>query len=65
MLVYLAKDAFNDYADGISQFVKYCKIDTKKQGKNISEQRDFERGYNRLFKNSRSKLYKLFDGESL
>jgi hypothetical protein len=65
MLVYLAKDAFNDYADGISQLVKYCKIDTKKQGKNISEQRSFSRGYKRLFVNTRSKLRKLFDEESL
>ena len=30
MLVYAAKTEFDEYADGISQLVKYCKIDTKK-----------------------------------
>lgn len=65
MLVYAAKLDFDPYSDGISQLVKYCKIDTKKQGKNITEQRDFKRGYRRLFVNSTSKLRKLFDDESL
>lgn len=65
MLVYAAKLDFDPYSDGISQLVKYCKIDTKKQGKNISEQRDFKRGYRRLFVNNKSKLHRLFDDESL
>ena len=65
MLVYAAKLDFDPYSDGISNLVKYCKIDTKKQGKNITEQRDFERGYRRLFVNQKSKLHRLFDDESL
>ena len=65
MLVYAAKTEFDEYADGISQLVKYCKIDTKKQGKNIAEQRDFARGYRRLFDNRKSKLHLLFEESSL
>ena len=65
ILVYLAKTELDEYSNAISQLVKYCKIDTKKQGKNISEQRDFMRGYNRLFRSPRSKLRKMFDETSL
>ena len=65
MLVYYAKTEFDRYSEAISKLVKYCKIDTKKQGKNIAEQRDFMRGYYNLFTNSYSKLRKLFDIESL
>ena len=56
---------FDKYSEAISNLVKYCKIDTKKQGKSISEQRDFMRGYFNLFINSRSRLRRLFDETSL
>lgn len=65
MVVYAAKVEFDKYAESLSQLVKYCKIDTKKQGKTIAEQRDFMRGYNNLFYNQRSRLRNLFDTESL
>ena len=65
LLVYLAKSDFDPYSQGVSNLVKYCKIDTKKQGKTIAEQRDFMRGYKKLFNDSRSKMHRLFDGESL
>lgn len=65
MLMYLAKTEFDPYAKALANLVKYCKIDTKKQGKTITEQRDFMRGYNRLFMNPGSRLYKMFDEQSL
>lgn len=65
MLVYDAKLEFDMYSEALSQLVKYCKIDTKKQGKNISEQRDFMRGYNKLFNNPKSRIRKMFDNKSL
>jgi len=65
LLVYLAKTDFDPYSQALSSLVKYCKIDTKKQGKNISEQRDFVRGYKKLFDDPRSGLHKLFEPESL
>lgn len=65
LLMYAAKVDFDPYSDAISKLVKYCKIDTKKHGKNIAEQRSFVDGYRRLFINSRSKLRKLFDGQAL
>lgn len=65
MLVYDAKLEFDQYSEALSQLVKYCKIDTKKQGKNISEQRDFMRGYNKLFNNPKSRIRKMFDSKSL
>ena len=65
MLVYDAKLEFDQYSEALSQLVKYCKIDTKKQGKNISEQRDFVRGYNKLFNNPKSRIRKMFDDKSL
>ena len=65
LLVYDAKTMFDKYSEAISNLVKYCKIDTKKQGKSISEQRDFMRGYFNLFINSRSRLRRLFDETSL
>ena len=65
LLIYSAKVYFDKYSDAVSKLVKYCKIDTKKQGKNIAEQRDFMRGYRNLFINSNSSLRKLFEAESL
>lgn len=65
LLMYAAKVDFDPYSDAISKLVKYCKIDTKKHGKNIAEQRSFVDGFMRLFVNSKSKLRKLFDGPAL
>ena len=38
MLVYEAFNQFEPYANALSSVVKYSKIDTKKQGKTITEQ---------------------------
>lgn len=65
LLMYAAKVDFDPYSDAISKLVKYCKIDTKKHGKNIAEQRSFVDGYQRLFINPKSKLRKLFDTQAL
>lgn len=65
LLMYAAKVDFDPYSDAISKLVKYCKIDTKKHGKNIAEQRSFVDGYRRLFINPKSKLRKLFDVQAL
>ena len=59
MVVYLAKTKFDIYSDAISKLVKYCKIDTKKQGKTIAEQRDFMKGYDNLFVNPTFKPFFL------
>lgn len=47
--VYLAWRAFDKYAYALSTLVKYCKIDTKKQGKSIAEQYLYTLGYRDLF----------------
>lgn len=65
MLMYFAKTEFDPFSKALADLVKYCKIDTKKQGKTVTEQRDFMRGYNNLFNNERSKVHKLFDEQSL
>ena len=49
--VYLAYKQFDKYANALSNLVKYCKIDTKKQGKSIAEQLVWYEGYNDLFNN--------------
>jgi len=36
-LVYRAKDKFSPYEQQLSDLVKYSKIDTRKQGKNVTE----------------------------
>ena len=58
-LVYLAYLQFNPYAQSLASLVKYCKIDTKKQGKSLLEQLAFEEGYKELKKN------KLFEPKPL
>jgi hypothetical protein len=52
----------------LSNLVKYCKIDTKKQGKSIAEQLVWYEGYDDLFNNgetgalfNRASLLKLRD----
>lgn len=66
--VYLAYKQFDKYANALSNLVKYCKIDTKKQGKSIAEQLVWYEGYNDLFNNgetgtlfNRASLLKLRD----
>ena len=44
MLVYEAFNQFEPYANALSSVVKYSKIDTKKQGKTITEQQQYEDG---------------------
>lgn len=67
MLVYSAFEQFEPSAQALANVVKYSKIDTKKQGKNITEQRAYAQGvYNtfvdvrgtrRLFNNGLYKMY--------
>lgn len=66
--VYLAYKQFDKYANALSNLVKYCKIDTKKQGKSIAEQLVWYEGYNDLFNNgetgalfNRASIVKLRD----
>lgn len=66
--VYLAYKQFDKYANALSNLVKYCKIDTKKQGKSIAEQLVWYEGYDNLFNNgetgalfNRASLLKLRD----
>lgn len=66
--VYLAYKQFDKYANALSNLVKYCKIDTKKQGKSVAEQLVWYEGYNDLFNNgetgalfNRASLLKLRD----
>lgn len=66
--VYLAYKQFDKYANALSNLVKYCKIDTKKQGKSIAEQLVWYKGYDDLFNNgetgalfNRASLLKLRD----
>lgn len=47
--IYLAYKQFDKYANALSNLVKYCKIDTKKQGKSVAEQLVWYEGYNDLF----------------
>lgn len=66
--VYLAYKQFDKYANALSNLVKYCKIDTKKQGKSVAEQLVWYEGYDDLFNNgetgalfNRASLLKLRD----
>lgn len=49
LLVAIAKSQFDPYAQALADLVKYSKIDTAKQGKNIQEQREYLLGYHRIF----------------
>lgn len=61
--VYLAYKQFDKYANALSNLVKYCKIDTKKQGKSIAEQLVWYKGYDDLFNNGETGV--LFNRASL
>lgn len=63
-LMYLAYKQFDKYATALSNLVKYCKIDTKKQGKSIAEQYIYKKGYDDLFSKD-GESGKLFDQYSL
>ena len=66
MIVIAANKLFKPYAEALSSLVQHTKIDTKKQGKNIIEQRKYKFGVDELFDPTalgESRL--LFDGESL
>lgn len=47
--IYLAYVQFSKYANALSNFVKYCKIDTKKHGKSAAEQLVYKEGFDELF----------------
>lgn len=59
-LVYRAKDNFSPYEQQLSDLVKYSKIDTRKQGKNVTEQMSYRDGVEKLFDNP-AKDYGLFE----
>lgn len=61
--VYLAYKQFDKYAKALSNLVKYCKIDTKKQGKSVAEQLVWYEGYDDLFNNGETGV--LFNRASL
>lgn len=66
LLVIMAKRMFDPYAQALSDFVKYSKIDTSKQGKNVQEQREYLLGYHRIFDiDSESFSRKCFKTEGL
>jgi hypothetical protein len=68
MLAYTAFEQFEPYAQALSSVVKYSKIDTKKQGKNITEQRAYKEGVYNTFENNRgtakmfnANLHKMYE----
>ena len=52
MLCYYAYLQLQPYALSVSNLVKYCKIDTKKQGKSVIEQKIYRKGFEKLFEDS-------------
>ena len=48
VFVFMAKQQFDQYAQALSELVQYTKIDTKKHGKNYSEQREYKKNYDRM-----------------
>lgn len=46
--LYIAMKSFTRYAEELSKLVQYTKIDTKKQGINVADQREYLRNYNEL-----------------
>jgi len=49
LLYYLAYLQFDKYAKALSGLVTYSKIDTKKQGKSVTEQLVYRDGYNKTY----------------
>lgn len=54
MLVVIANEGFADPAKKLSDLVKYSKIDTKKQGKNVPEVEVYKKGVFRTFESAES-----------
>lgn len=66
MLMYRAFKQFTPYAEALSNLVKYSKIDTKKHGKNLLEQKKYMQGYHAMFDdNSQDKSRMLFKVDGL
>ena len=66
MLMYRAFKQFTPYAEALSELVKYSKIDTRKQGKNLIEQKQYMQGYSAMFdKDSTDKNRQLFKTDGL
>ena len=57
-LVYRAKQEFSPYEQQLSDLVKYSKIDTSKQGKNVVEQQAYRDGVEKLFEHEDYGLFK-------
>lgn len=57
-LVYRAKQEFSPYEQQLSDLVKYSKIDTSKQGKNVVEQQAYRDGVKKLFEGPDFGLFK-------
>lgn len=66
MGIFAAKKQLDPYSEALADLVKYAKIDTKKHGKNINEQKQYLRGYNNMFSStSKNRKRMMFDTESL
>lgn len=57
--LFLAKEAFDKYANSLSQLVQSTKIDTKKQGNTVQQQKEYAARYLNLLEN------RYFDTNSL
>lgn len=62
--LYIAMKSFTRYAEGLSKLVQYTKIDTKKQGINFADQREYLSNYYgmRMSGLFNSNLTKMLDG---
>lgn len=66
MIVVAANSQLKPYAEALSKLVQHTKIDTKKQGKNLIEQRKYLQGVSDLFDSTQmSDDRLLFDTETL
>lgn len=66
MIVVAANSELKPYAEALSKLVQHTKIDTKKQGKNLIEQRKYLQGVSDLFDSTQmSDDRLLFDTETL
>lgn len=66
MIVAAANSEFKPYAEALSKLVQHTKIDTKKQGKNLIEQRKYLQGVSDLFDSTQmAEDRSLFDTETL
>lgn len=62
--IFIANKRFEKPGDALANLVKYSKIDTKKQGKNIAEQDAYLKGYNDTY-NPGGQTYSQFEPTSL